>query len=223
MGRWSAEQWAAAAGIVFVVLSVVGDVLPGGSYPKIDDDAATIAAFSRDHHRALLASSILTGAAAPFLVWLFAGVAGYMRGGGQGALASVAFGAIVAGSALATASDVLFQATPHIDDEGVIQGAFAIGGLFITKAFWFASVAALAVGLAAWRGAFARWYAWLVFAASVLFALGGMTVGSSGLFAVAGPMTFIAFIALMIWVVTTSVVLWKTPVRELSNVAPASV
>jgi hypothetical protein len=31
MSEWGAERWAAAAGIVFVVLSVVGDVLPGGS------------------------------------------------------------------------------------------------------------------------------------------------------------------------------------------------
>ena len=51
----------------------------------------------------------------------------------------------------------------------------------------------------------------------MLFAFGGLTVGSSGFFAVAGPMTFIAFLALMVRVLTTSFVLWRAPARELPD------
>jgi len=212
MGRWTGERWAAAAGIAFVVLSVVGDALPGASYPKISDDPATIAAYIRDHHRALGAGAILTGAGAPLLVWLFAGLAGRLRDAGQGAFAIVVLSAVVAGTALATASDAVLQATTRISDhDGLTKAAYATSGFLITKAFWFAAVAAFAIGLAGRRGALPSWYASLALAAGVSFCLGGLTVREDGFFAVAGPMTLIAFVTLMVWALTTSVVLWRVP------------
>jgi len=212
MGRWTGERWAAAAGIAFVVLTVVGDTLPGASYPKINDDAATIAAYIRDHHRALSAGAILTGAGAPLLVWLFAALAGRLRNAGQGAFAIVALSAVVAGTALATASDAVLQAMTRVSDhDGLAKAAYATSGFFVTKAFWFAAVAAFAIGLAGRRGALPGWYASLALAAGVFFCLGGLTIREDGFFAVAGPMTLIAFVTLMVWVLSTSFVLWRTP------------
>src|SRR5437773_1444485 len=61
------------------------------------------------------------------------------------------------------------------------------------------------------RGALPSWYASLALAAGVSFCLGGLTVREDGFFAVAGPMTLIAFVTLMVWALTTSVVLWRVP------------
>jgi hypothetical protein len=208
MGKWTAERWAAAAGIAFVALSVIGDALPGSSYPRINDDAATISAYFRDHSRAIAAGSVLTGAAAPLFVWLFATVASRLRAAGQGAFALVALAALIAGTALATASDAVLQAMVRVGTDNVSKGAYATSGFLITKAFWFAAVAALAIGLAALRGAFARWYAWSSFAAGALFALGALTVTEDGILRVAGPTTLVAFVALLVWVLATSAALW---------------
>jgi hypothetical protein len=214
MKGWAAERWAAAAGIGFVVLNLIGSFAPGASYPKVDDSAAQIAAFAHDHHQALAIGAVLTGLAAPLLIWLFAGVASAIRDAGEGPLAVVVFGVAVAGTALATASDAVWQVLGRVDNDGFIKAAFQTQGFLVTKAFWCAAIGALVIALAARRGAFVQWYAWVNVAAAVLFALGGLTVRQSGLLQSAGGLTFVAFLGLLVWVLVSSFVLWTLPSPE---------
>jgi hypothetical protein len=214
MKGWAAERWAAAAGIGFVVLNLIGAFAPGGSYPKVHDSPAKIAAFAHDHHQALALAAVLTGLAAPLLIWLFAGIASAIRNAGQGPLAVVLFGVAVAGTTLATASDAIWQVLGHVDNDGFTKAAFQTLGFLVTKAFWCAAIGALVVGVAAQRGAFAQWYAWVNFAAAVLFALGGLTVRESGFLQSAGGLAFFAFMGLLLWVLVSSVVLWTMPASE---------
>ncbi len=214
MKGWAAERWAAAAGFGFVVLNLTGAFAPGASYPKVNDSPAKIAAFAHDHHQAFALAAVLTGLAAPLLIWLFASIVSVMRNAGQGPLAVVVFGVAVAGTALATASDAVWQVLGRVDNDGFIKAAFQTQGFLVTKAFWCAGVGAVVIGLAAWRGAFPRWYAWLTFAAAVLFGLGGLTVRQSGFLQSGGGLTFVAFLGLLVWVLVSSFVLWTTPASE---------
>jgi hypothetical protein len=221
MKGWAAERWAAAAGVGFVVLMLIGGFAPGTSYPNVNDSPESLATFVQDHHRALALAAILTGLAAPLLVWLVAGLVSVMRNAGHGPLAVVAFGTAVAGTAVAATSDAVWQVLARVSSADSIKAGFLTQGFLVTKAFWFAAVAAAAVGVAGWRGAFARWYAWATFAAALLFALGGLTVKLTGVFRSNGPLTFTAFLALLVWVLLSSVVLWSVPEREPAASAAA--
>jgi hypothetical protein len=222
MKGWAAERWAAVAGIGFVVLNLIGAFAPGGSYPKVNDSPAKIAAFAHDHHRALALAAVLTGLAAPLLIWLFAAIASVIRNAGQGPLAVVVFGVAVAGTTLAAASDAVWQVLGRVDNDDFIKAAFQTQGFLVTKAFWCAAIGALVVGLAAQRGAFVQWYAWVNFAAALLFALGGLTVRQSGFLQSGGTLTFVAFLGLLLWVLVSSFVLWTMPASEHTPAPAAS-
>jgi hypothetical protein len=145
-----------------------------------------------------------------------------IRNAGQGPLAVVVFGVAVAGTTLAAASDAVWQVLGHVDNDGFTKAAFQTQGFLVTKAFWCAAIGALVIGLAAQRGAFAQWYAWVNFAAAVLFALGGLTVRESGLLQSAGGLAFAAFLGLLVWVLVSSVVLWTMPPSEHSATPAAA-
>lgn len=211
----------ALAGVAFVVIVLIGDFI-AGSPPKSSDSAAKIAMFFAHHHKALLVGAVLSGISSPLFIWLFATLARAMRRAGASALSVVFFGLIAAGTAVATAADAMSAALVHAATQGdasFVKSGYAAAGFFAEKSFWFAAFAALAV----WLGskAMARWYAWLTLAAGAVFALGGIGVRQHGFLATFGPMTFIAFIALLVWVLATSVVLWQTPDAEEAPAAAA--
>jgi hypothetical protein len=64
------------------------------------------------------------------------------------------------------------------------------------------------VGIAALR-VLPRWYARASIAAAVIIAIGGLTVKASGFFSPLQGMTGISFLALLIWVLATSIVFWR--------------
>ena len=51
------------------------------------------------------------------------------------------------------------------------------------------------------------WYAWLSLVAGLLFVLGGCALRNKGFFTPTGGMGFIAFIAFVVWVALSSVLL----------------
>jgi hypothetical protein len=213
-GGQSAGRAAALAGVAFVVLAAAASFI-AGSPPKVNDSEAAVDAFFVDHHKVLLVGAVLTSVASPCLVWLFAGLAGALRRAGEGALAALTFGAGLGAVLLATASDAIWVALVQLAWTGQVGGlksGYEVSGFFLQKAFWFAAFAALAVSLAARRAsAVPRWYEWATIAAGALFALGGIAMKPGGFFAVDGGMALIAFVALLVWVLATSFLLWQEP------------
>ena len=223
MRAWTAERLGAVAGVAFVVLAIIG-AFTAGSTPKFDDSASEIVSFFRDNHNAVIFSAILTGIASPLFVWLVAAIALTLRAAGQTAWAGVAFAAGLVGTGLATAADAVGGSLAHIannGDNGLTQSLYQLQGFFVAKAFWFAAVVTLAVGVAAWRAALPRWYAALSLGAVVLFVLGGVSLKSSGFLAPLDSMQLIAYLGLLLWSLATAAVLWMTaPVTEVRR-APA--
>ena len=171
----------------------------------------------------LLAGAVLTSVAAPCLVWLFAGLAGALRRAGEGALAAVAFGVGVGAVVLATASDAVYVTLAQLawaGESGFAKGGYELSGFLVQKALWFAAFAALAVSLAVRRAqTLPRWYERATIAAGALFALGGIAMKPDGFFAVNGGMALISFLALLVWVLATSLVLWQEPAPAESPAA----
>jgi hypothetical protein len=213
-GGLSPARHAALAGVAFVVLAAVGSFI-AGSPPKVNDSTETLNAFFMDHHKSLLVGAIFTSVAAPCLVWLFAGIAGALRREGQGALAALTFGTGLGAVLLATAADAIWVALVQLawtDQPEGLKGGYEVSGFFLQKSFWFAAFAALAVSLAARRTpALPRWYEWATIVAGALFALGGIAMKPDGFFAVNGGMALVAFLALLVWVLATSFLLWQEP------------
>lgn len=199
---------AAAAGVAFAVLLLAAGVAPGTSYPKFDDQPATIAAYFHDHHRAFAVAAILSGLAAPLFLWFVAGLAHVVREAGQAVVATTLVAVAAAGTALAAASDALNQVLPRIGDATIAKAIFQTDGYLDLKSFWCIAVGAFVLAVAGSRGALPRWFAWTCVAAALLFALGGVTVRGSGFFAPWGGMTLVAILALLGWTLAGSVVLW---------------
>jgi hypothetical protein len=215
MKGWAVERWAAAAGVGYVVLSLVGNFAPGESFPKFDASSATTAAYVYDHHRALAIGAILTGLAAPLLIWMFAALAGMIRDAGAPTLAVVVVATAVAGTTLAAAGEAMLQVLSRVGDETFVKSMYQVSAFMISKAFWCAAVGAFVVSWAAMdRGVLPRWFAWMSLAGSVVFALGGASVAHKGFFAPAGGMAVIAFIVLLVWVLASSYVLWAASATE---------
>lgn len=211
MPSLTSNRMAALGGIAFLVLIIVAN-FSSGSPPSVDDSAAKIARFFADHHKRIAVGAVLSGVAAPLFVWLFSVVCRGMRKAGAVALSVGAFGFVVVGAALAVSGDAINASLAHAASQGdaaFTKSGYDLAGFLSQKFWWFAAFLAFAIWLASrWT---AQWYRWLTLVAAVLFALGGIGVQQHGFFAVDGPAGGVAFIAFLVWVLGTSVVVWLMP------------
>src|SRR2546421_5846422 len=141
MRMWTAEKLGALAGIGFVVLTVIANLI-AGTPPKTYDTPAKIASFFHAHHRAVDVAVVLTGIGAVLFVWVIAALAIRLRELAQGGWAVVVFAIGVAGVTLATAADAVFGSLSHVNFVGnptLTKGLYQLSGLLTTKAFWFAA------------------------------------------------------------------------------------
>jgi hypothetical protein len=210
----TSNRMAALGGIAFIVLIVV-TALSSGSMPNVDDSPATIARYFADHHKRIAVGAVLSGIAAPLYVWLFAALCRGMRRAGARALSVGAFGFAVVSAALAVTGDAIYASLAHAASQGDIafaKSGYDLSGFLSQKYLWFAAFLALAIFLAS--ASMVQWYRWLTLLAAVLFALGGIGVQQHGFFAVNGAATGIAFIASLVWILGTSVVVWLMPEED---------
>jgi hypothetical protein len=202
-------RWAAAAGVSAVVLAIVGDAIGGFASPKVSDSATSITASLHAHRTGLMVGAAFTGLSAALFVWIFVALTQRIRAAGQPMIATTALAAIVMANTLATVPDALLQATAHLGTPTVIKAAFVTSQFFVTKAFWFGSVAILLIAAGGRGGALPPAYTRLSAVVGVVLVLGAIATGSGGALAAGGPLSFIAFIALMAYVVVSSVMVWR--------------
>lgn len=201
------SRWPAIAGIVFVVLLIVGLVLiadiPDAS--ESDQEIADYLADSDKHVLNIVGLYLWTLAGASFL-WFVASLRGALRQaeGEPGTLSGLAFGAGVVFTALLMASGAaiaavagaieLGESTDPAPDFVRMLPQLGFGMLLIGGGFA-AIVLVLSTSILALQtGVLPRWLAWLGFAAAVVLLF---------------SFVFIPLIALPIWVLAVSVV-WLT-------------
>ena len=116
--RW--ERYAAVGGIVFVVLNVIGPLLPGAP-PAFDASAAKITRYFQDHTGAIEAAQIFLGVGVIGLVWWFGSLWRMMvrAEDGRPRMAIVALLGLAAAVGLVLLSGALTSTTAlRIDDVG---------------------------------------------------------------------------------------------------------
>ncbi|HYU61887.1 MAG TPA: hypothetical protein VEK39_14105 [Solirubrobacterales bacterium] len=204
-----------AAGIVAMVLLVVGFLLPGAP-PKADDSLQEITSYLVDKRSSLLAGSFVIGLGmGAFLVWLSA-LRGLLEAGDRdGILPRVAFAAGVVAAVLNTAgaavtAGIVFEAA-GLGDAILNRALFDTSiDLFTITGFPIAVLFASAALSASATGALPRWAVptGLVVALLQLVSVVGI-FASSGFFATGGAFGFIAFVPAVAWVIAVGVVMLR--------------
>jgi len=219
-------QYAAIAGIVFVVLTIVGAFLPGQP-PKPDDSIATIRSFYADHRSAILLSAYVGGVATAFGLWYIAALSVVVRraegGGGILALTTFAGGAVtsVVGVIGLLVSAALAYSSRSDD---VLRTMFDFGNMsFALIMFPWAVFTAAASVVMIRTGLFARWLGWAGIAAAALMLISAAGLGqTSGAWAAAGAVSIVTFIVGMIWILATAIFMLRSSMGEQSQTTQAA-
>jgi hypothetical protein len=209
MRSWSGTQQGAAAGVVAMVLLVVGNFIYGQP-PKFIAASETVTAFYHHHHKAVLIGMLLTGLAVPFYVWFIAHLAAAVGDpvGRVVGLGGILVAAIAAGGDALEAA--LSQATKQSGDPSTIRTLYQLDTLVYGRLLWAAAAVAVAVAVAAARGALPSWAGYVAWVQGALMILGGLSIRGIGFFSPTGGMALIAYLSYFIGTAAFAVALWQT-------------
>jgi hypothetical protein len=222
VNAWTTQKLGALAGIAFVVITIVSGAVMG-SRPDHTASASKIASYFASHHSKILVGALLAGLAAPLFIWLVVALAGLLRAAGESTAAGIVIATGAAGITLATVQNAIESALTqmvHVSNPSLMRSVYHFDSYWGEQAFWFAAVLAFVIVVAA-RRKLPDWYVGLSGIAAVLFGIGALTVKGKGFFGVDGGMGFIAFIALGVWVIATSVLVWQATAAAEPVAAPA--
>ena len=223
--RWN--RMAAAAGIVGLVLVIVGFAAPG-SLPKADDTGAQLTKFLVDKRGALLLSSFMLSLGTPFLLWFLGSLRGLLAQveGGRGALATTFIVGVVLLLAVFSVGTLVLTTLAWRGPVGLSDAElrFLYGAVVVASTSATAMASAVSVGAPAlliWRsGVLPKWIAGvgvLVILANIgeligVFSRTGGNAGGSGAGMAAVPLWIIFFLA-------TSIALLRRDAAVVSSAA----
>ena len=219
------ERWGAVSGLVGVALGVAGATFERGA-PVVGASAEQVAAFFREYRTELLAQSLLMLLSAGALLWFLGSLRSYLARaeGGNGYLATVAFGAGVLGfglqaaiqapqSALAMASDQPLdpQLAAMISDLGSAISVVA----YVPVAVMLGAVAVVALH----TRALPAWLGWLSAVTAIIY-----LVESAGIAVDAGPLarggwgTYIPYTLTVVWLVAVPTAMLNRTRRQVPTI-----
>jgi hypothetical protein len=205
MSDRSTARLTIGAGLVFLVVFIVGFVITPTGAPDSNDPALKVAAYVTDHRGTLLTSEFLIGVASiPFLVFVGA-MWRMMRRDDDGPLPVIAVGGALVSMALVTVGMALLMTLAYstpIGDPGLVR-ILENGGWITLNASGFALAVFIgAVSVAAMmRGFLASWTAWLGIPVALAQVVGGAALASGdGAMSPQGTLPFIFAIGFVAWV-----------------------
>jgi hypothetical protein len=198
-----AVRLAGAAGIVFVILLLIGG-FGGGSMPMADDPIDKIRSYYVDHRSAVLVTNMVGLVGIPFVLWFAVVLRDLFRGDRLGQLLGTAsLVGLAATAPMAMVGGVLQAAPVYVNGAAKTLGDDTLRILFIGSGLAFAATSAgitlfvLGAGLGVRRtGALPKYTMWLAFLAvvgNIVTMFSTLGAGASGL-GLAGFTTFALFI-----------------------------
>jgi hypothetical protein len=205
------ERYAAVGGIVFVVLNVIGALLPGAP-PASDASAAKITQYFQDHTGAIEAAQIFLGVGVIGLVWWFGSLWRMMvrAEDGRPRMAIVALLGLAAAVGLVLLSGALTSTTAlRIDDVGGGSRLFYVlaGVVIATAGFGIVAFLGAVCALSYRTNFLPQWSTYLGWLAAAGFL--GASLGSASDNAAFFVLGFISFLVWCVWIVGVSVVMWR--------------
>ena len=216
MGTWNGQKLAGAAGIVFIVGTLVSAFIVSPP-PAADEPAAKFLTFYSDHRTVLLVQMIIA-LLANIPAFLF--VAGFWnllrrdeaQGGILATTSIVAF--IVTGATVTVATGWLgglgYLADGNGLDEGSARTLSLLGTMTCTSGIFvaFATTEAASGYLLLKGSVVPKWLGWIGLAAAVIGLLAVFSVAKSGPFAPFDVVSFAAFLSFSAYIVLVSVFMW---------------
>lgn len=219
MGTWNGQKLAGAAGIVFIVATLVSGFIVSPP-PSPDESNAKFVEYFNDHRTVLLVQMIIA-VLADIPAFLF--IAGFWQllrreEVAGGILATTAIVSFLVGGAVITVSSGWLGGMGYLGDgNGLDEGSARILSLLGTMVCFsgiFAAFAAAqaASGLLLLKGAILpRWLGWIGLIAALLSLVAVFSVAKSGVFAPFGFFSFAAFLSFSAYVALVSVFMWLRP------------
>ena len=207
------ERWARAAGVGFVVFTVLAFVV-GGETPGVDDSAQEVVKYYGDRGQ-VLASSVLFAVAIGLWIWFAATIANNLRERGQGRVAATIIGAVAAFASLQFVATGLNAVVAHSvardGEEAIARALFQLTWSLdvvaaVPSALFFV---AASVGLLRTQ-MIPTWLGWAGVGVAGLFALRLTNWASQGFWSPTGSYTFILIPCALLWILATSVILIRT-------------
>jgi len=215
-GAHDGMLFGAAAGIFFVVISIVANFLPG-SPPASDASAAQIASYFRDHAGAIKAQNLLAAAGILGLLWWFGALWRLLSDAedGRPRLATVAAVALSIGIALALLDAVaVLTATLRFGTADATTGTlWTLSYVSIAGAGIGIGTSLLATSVLTARAHIGpRWVTVLGALAAVLFLIASTAIASTN--RRLNEVNLLAFLTWCIWIVAISVVMARPSARS---------
>lgn len=211
-------RYAAIAGIIAVVLSAIGALLPGAP-PAPDSSAATLRDYFSTHRSAIVAGNYLSGLGLALLIWFFSGLRAVLlkAEGEQGSLANAAFAAGVATAIVALTGTGIYGAlalNPQRDD-AILRALFDSVNVLYSMLFFFPALLLFTASIVIVRTAvLPRWIAVLGFLTTIVLVVIPAGMGmTSGILAAGGPLPFMGFLLSMLWMLLVAVVMLRNSAR----------
>ncbi|HXY94293.1 MAG TPA: hypothetical protein VEP49_17575 [Acidimicrobiia bacterium] len=208
--RW--ERYGALGGIVFVVLVVVSIFVPG-STPMASDSPAKILKYFHDHQDAIkVASFVGVLASVPILLWAGSLWARLHRAGDrQFRLGLIAvLGLLLGGAGNLTQTATTAAVALELKNVGPTEAKFffVLGQGFSSAGAIGLAVLVLATSMAVFRfQAFPKWVGWIGVLDGVLFLIASYSIATTG--DAIGAFGFASFIVWAIWLLITSVIMFR--------------
>lgn len=216
MGTWNGQKLAGAAGVLFIVATLVSALVV--SPPPAPDKAASEFLEYYADNRTILLVQMMIGLLANIPAFLF--IAGFWnllrRDEGDGGILATAavLGFIVAGAVVTIATGWL-GALGYLGDGNGLEESDArtlslLGTVLCTSGIFvsFATTEAASGYLLLKGSVLPKWLGWVGLVAAVIALVAVFSVAQSGVFAPFGFFSFAAFLSFSAYVVLVSVFMW---------------